>query len=192
MPARLREQAQWQAGMITRGQALWGGVSRSAITSKLTHARWQQVYRGVYATFTGPIGREAALWAVVLYAGPGARLSRETAAELIRLSDRPSPLIHVTIAAKRRVVPPMGVAIHRSANPETAWRFARGVPPHTFAEETVIDLVHAATDLDDVIARVVERGPFDQLQLQRLKKRKLMLKDQISKIESELLPDIIA
>ena len=47
-------------------------------------------------------------------------------------------------------------------------------------------------DLDDVIARVIERGPFDQLQLQRLKKRKLLLKDQISKIESELLPDIIA
>jgi hypothetical protein len=47
-------------------------------------------------------------------------------------------------------------------------------------------------DLDDVIARLGERAPFDQLQLQRLKKRKLMLKDQISKIESELLPDIIA
>jgi hypothetical protein len=47
-------------------------------------------------------------------------------------------------------------------------------------------------DLDDVIARLSERSPFDQLQLQRLKKRKLLLKDQISKIESELLPDIIA
>jgi hypothetical protein len=47
-------------------------------------------------------------------------------------------------------------------------------------------------DLDDVIARIAERMPFDQLQLQRLKKRKLALKDQISKIESELLPDIIA
>ncbi|HXC11279.1 MAG TPA: DUF465 domain-containing protein [Stellaceae bacterium] len=47
-------------------------------------------------------------------------------------------------------------------------------------------------DLDDVIARLSERTPFDQLQLQRLKKRKLLLKDQISKIESELLPDIIA
>lgn len=47
-------------------------------------------------------------------------------------------------------------------------------------------------DLDDVIARIGERAPFDQLQLQRLKKRKLMLKDQILKIESELLPDIIA
>jgi hypothetical protein len=47
-------------------------------------------------------------------------------------------------------------------------------------------------DLDDVIARLAASGPFDQLRLQRLKKRKLMLKDQISKIESELLPDIIA
>jgi hypothetical protein len=47
-------------------------------------------------------------------------------------------------------------------------------------------------DLDDVIARAGELVPFDQLQLQRLKKRKLALKDQISKIESELLPDIIA
>jgi len=47
-------------------------------------------------------------------------------------------------------------------------------------------------DLDDVIARLAERAPFDQPRLQRLKKRKLMLKDQISQIESELLPDIIA
>jgi hypothetical protein len=47
-------------------------------------------------------------------------------------------------------------------------------------------------DLDEVIARVAEHMPFDQLRLQRLKKRKLLLKDQISKIESEMLPDIIA
>lgn len=47
-------------------------------------------------------------------------------------------------------------------------------------------------DLDDVIARLSERAPFDQLQMQRLKKRKLMLKDQITKVESQLLPDIIA
>ena len=47
-------------------------------------------------------------------------------------------------------------------------------------------------DLDDVIARITETGPFDQLQVQRLKKRKLVLKDQITKLESELHPDIIA
>ena len=47
-------------------------------------------------------------------------------------------------------------------------------------------------DLDDVIARITERAPYDQLQLQRLKKRKLALKDQISRIEDQLYPDIIA
>ncbi|MBF0169003.1 MAG: DUF465 domain-containing protein [Alphaproteobacteria bacterium] len=47
-------------------------------------------------------------------------------------------------------------------------------------------------DLDDVIARLIEKAPLDQIQMQRLKKRKLLLKDQISKIETLLLPDIIA
>ncbi len=47
-------------------------------------------------------------------------------------------------------------------------------------------------DLDDVIARLTESAPFDQLQIQRLKKRKLRLKDEISRLQDLLLPDIIA
>ena len=47
-------------------------------------------------------------------------------------------------------------------------------------------------DLDDVIARVTETAPFDQLKVQRLKKRKLSLKDEILRVEGLLLPDIIA
>lgn len=47
-------------------------------------------------------------------------------------------------------------------------------------------------DLDEVIARLIEKAPFDQLQLQRFKKRKLSLKDQISRIEDLIEPDIIA
>lgn len=47
-------------------------------------------------------------------------------------------------------------------------------------------------DLDDVIAQLIENAPFDQLQLQRFKKRKLGLKDAIARIEDELEPDIIA
>jgi hypothetical protein len=47
-------------------------------------------------------------------------------------------------------------------------------------------------ELDDAIALLAEHTPIDQLELRRLKKRKLFLKDQIAKIESELLPDIIA
>ena len=47
-------------------------------------------------------------------------------------------------------------------------------------------------DLDDVIERLGEDKPFDQLKLQRLKKRKLALKDEIIKLRSQILPDIIA
>ena len=47
-------------------------------------------------------------------------------------------------------------------------------------------------DLDDVIERLGDDKPFDQLKLQRLKKRKLALKDEIIKLRSRILPDIIA
>ena len=47
-------------------------------------------------------------------------------------------------------------------------------------------------DLDDVIERLSEDKPFDQVQLQRLKKRKLFLKDEMALVRSRILPDIIA
>lgn len=47
-------------------------------------------------------------------------------------------------------------------------------------------------DLDAAIAALIEQGVPDQLQLARLKKRKLLLKDEIMMLESELVPDIIA
>lgn len=47
-------------------------------------------------------------------------------------------------------------------------------------------------DLDTVIARLADQGSIDQINLQRLKKRKLMLKDEISRLESRLIPDSIA
>jgi len=47
-------------------------------------------------------------------------------------------------------------------------------------------------DLDDMIARLLE-GPYvDQLQVRRMKKRKLMLKDVIARLESALIPDLDA
>ena len=47
-------------------------------------------------------------------------------------------------------------------------------------------------DLDDVIDRLVLEPSQDRLQLQRLKKRKLLLKDQIQRLRTRLIPDIIA
>ncbi len=47
-------------------------------------------------------------------------------------------------------------------------------------------------DLDEAIRAMAERGTSDQLTLQRLKKRKLRLKDLIAQIEDRLTPDITA
>jgi hypothetical protein len=47
-------------------------------------------------------------------------------------------------------------------------------------------------DLDDVISRLTMDLYVDELQLRRLKKRKLQLKDQIARLESELIPDMNA
>jgi hypothetical protein len=47
-------------------------------------------------------------------------------------------------------------------------------------------------DLDDVINRLQLDLYVDQVQMRRLKKRKLLLKDQISRLESQLIPDLNA
>lgn len=46
--------------------------------------------------------------------------------------------------------------------------------------------------LDEQISRMAQEIPFDQLTIQRLKKRKLALKDQIAQLDNRLMPDIIA
>jgi hypothetical protein len=47
-------------------------------------------------------------------------------------------------------------------------------------------------DLDDAIQALAAKSAVDQLQIARLKKRKLILKDQIMRLEDQLIPDIIA
>jgi len=47
-------------------------------------------------------------------------------------------------------------------------------------------------DLDDIISRLTMDFKIDELQMKRLKKRKLMLKDQIARLESQLIPDLNA
>ncbi|MCG6952056.1 MAG: YdcH family protein [Betaproteobacteria bacterium] len=54
----------------------------------------------------------------------------------------------------------------------------------------MLELEHG--DLNDIIDRLGEDPAQDQLQLRRLKKRKLHLKDQITRLQARLIPDIIA
>ncbi len=59
-------------------------------------------------------------------------------------------------------------------------------------EEEFVRLREEHRDLDAVIEALMAGGSVDQLQLQRLKKRKLLLRDRITFLEDQLTPDIIA
>ena len=59
-------------------------------------------------------------------------------------------------------------------------------------KQRIIELNLEHRDLDDVIAKLAEKPGQDQLQLLRLKKKKLLVKDQISHLERQLTPDIRA
>ena len=67
----------------------------------------------------------------------------------------------------------------------------------TEAEEQALrarlaELMHEHRDLDIAIQAMADTGVTDQLQLSRMKRRKLQLKDLITQINDKLLPDIIA
>ena len=59
-------------------------------------------------------------------------------------------------------------------------------------EFKLIELKAEHRRLDDAITRMGEQVPIDQLLVQRLKKRKLQLKDAITHLQAQLVPDIIA
>ena len=56
----------------------------------------------------------------------------------------------------------------------------------------LLELTTEHRDLDRAIAALMDLDSYDPIEVQRLKKRKLALKDQIARLESDILPDIIA
>jgi predicted transcriptional regulator of viral defense system len=121
IPAGAAEIACWQAGAVSRRQLLDAGINAKMIAKRLKRGRWQPLYRGVYAVFTGPPARDTWLWAAVLRAGPGAVLSHLTAAELHGLIDTPAVAIFVTVPSTRRISTP-GIVVRMSARVDEAPR----------------------------------------------------------------------
>jgi predicted transcriptional regulator of viral defense system len=111
----LAQVAQAQAGVVSRQQALDGGMSPDAIGRRVRSGYWRQLGRGIYLVSAATPSRTAQLWAAVHQAGPEAALSHHTAAELHKITDQPSSLIHVTIPESRRARPVPGVVVHRSS-----------------------------------------------------------------------------
>jgi len=140
-----------QRGVFARWQVSAMGLDPGVVAASLRSGRFQRLYTGVYAAFTGSPCREAELWAAVLRAGPDAVLSHQTAAELDGFAPGPSRLIHVTVPLAKRVVRVPGIALHRSGRLEKARHPAR-TPPRTRVEETALDLAQLALTFDDAFS----------------------------------------
>jgi hypothetical protein len=151
-----------QRGVVAKAEARQAGLSVKAVRHRLTSGRWRRVRRGVYATFTGQIPREARLWAAIRRVGPGAMLSHETAAEVHGMLDKPSAKIHISVPHRRRPAqkrPIHGVVIHRS-DQSRAQHLPPWVLPRTRIEDTVLDLVASARGFDEAygwVARAMAR-----------------------------------
>lgn len=158
LPTPCQDLIDLQHGVIARWQVAAARLNVRTIDVQLHNRRWQALYHGVYATYTGQPSRRAVLWAAVLRAGPGAALGYHTAAEVDRLADRPSEAIHVVVSSSRRVSPaPRGrmdlpqVIIHYCSRAQDAIHPSR-TPPRTRIEETALDLTQLAASLDEAFS----------------------------------------
>ena len=155
LPRELRELADFQEGVLTRAQVTRAGCTLDMIRARVAQQRWQRLYCGVYATFTGQVPRTAALWAAVLRGGPMAMVSHWTAAEVAGLTDRPGQLIHLTVPLSRQASAIPGVVVHRSVLAEPA-RHPVLTPPQTRIEHTVLDLTDKARRLDEAYGWITQ------------------------------------
>jgi hypothetical protein len=165
----VKDQLEWdflleaQAGVVTHAQASGVGFSDKEIFLRLKSGRWRRLHHGVFATFTGKLSRQARLWEALLWAGKGALLSHQTAAELHELTSKQEWEIHITVPRSRRPLgreQMRGVAVHRSDLPIRR-PAGPGKLAKTTVSDTVLDLVAAADTIEDAyswISRAVTSG----------------------------------
>jgi hypothetical protein len=67
-----------------------------------------------------------------------------------------------------------------------------GNPQRVAFQQRIVELKMEHRDLDTAIDRLAADSAHDELQLRRLKRRKLLLKDQIARLEREIDPDVLA
>jgi hypothetical protein len=67
-----------------------------------------------------------------------------------------------------------------------------GNPERVAFQQRIVELKMEHRDLDTAIERLAADSAHDELQLRRLKRRKLLLKDQIARLERDIDPDVLA
>ena len=158
--------AEQQQGIVSRSQLLSLGLSRSQARRNVANGRWRLLLPGVYATFTGPVGELAAVWAAVLGAGSGAAASHATALWLGGVIDDRPDVIHISIPAERRVRSHPGVRIHRTRDFSDSVHPA-ALPPRSRVECAVLDVCETAGPMVvvDIVLRSIQRRLTTALRL---------------------------
>lgn len=166
-------QADWhtlmreQSGVVSLEQLRRCGHTAHAIKANIVAGRWQRVLPRVYATFTGPLTRDAQLRAALLYGGFHAVLSHRTAAEQWGMLPVESGPIEITVPYTSSAVsqPPLA-RVHRSR--AIRYTAAPTDPPRTRRTDTIIDLAVAAEDAVSaryVVVDLVARLPVSIRQM---------------------------
>ena len=158
--------AEQQQGIVSRSQLLSLGLSRSQARRNVANGRWRLLLPGVYATFTGPVGELASVWAAALGAGSGAAASQATALWLGGVIDDRPDVIHISIPAERRVHSHPGVRIHRTRDFSDSVHPA-ALPPRSRVECAVLDVSETARPgvVVDIVLRSIQRRPTTALRL---------------------------
>ena len=128
-----------QHGRITRAQLGRLGVSDTRIRVWIGTGRLHRVLPGVYAVGHRALGREADLWAAILYAGPGAMLSHGTGAHWRGLINHPPRVIEVTTPRKTKSITGVRVYARRDLQRDFHDRL-----PVTSIPQTMLDLAAAS------------------------------------------------
>lgn len=137
-----------QNGLVSRRQAIAAGLPPHDIARRLRRREWATVHEGVFINHTGELTWQQRAWAAVLWAWPAA-LSHESA---LRADDGPGKkgrdvsVIHVAIAAERRVREPVGVRVHRMSHFADRAQWNKHPPRIRFEQAVVDTAADAITD----------------------------------------------
>lgn len=159
LDSRLALLARRQGGVVSIRQMTEIGLRRSTIAARARRGRYTRVHDGVYAIGVGELSRRGELWAALLAAPAGTRLTARTVMELhgVRVPGRTT----ITVVVDRRWRGVRGVRVHESTTLRRADQTrTRGFPATSIAR-ALLDL---ASDLDvDPLGKVVHELDFRNL-----------------------------
>ena len=136
-----------QDGVVARRQAISAGLTETDVNRLVRRRDWATVHPGVYVQHTGPPSWLQRAWAAVLMYEPAGLSHRSAlvASEGSWRKEQPGVPIHVAVARGRRLTPPPGVVVHRTAHFDERLEWNRH-PPRIMLDHALLDVAAEAAD----------------------------------------------